>query len=394
MIVARPLLVVALALAVPAHADDPGTRYQAPSEPPMLLPWKVGQWATYELKTAKGTSTANVIVIAEDTCGFWLDIEISEGDQRTDTRLCVARTPTQAPTEAPSRIKYEVTGRGRDITKADDLDDPLASRMLADATTIFDTSWSGQRGLKREDVTTPAGTFLAALAQTPGSMQRWSHPEVPITGIVKQIDGTTELVLTSFGLTRSASAMRDDARAIVGLARNASFMARPRKLWMMYQLGSSYFGTLDAAESAEVLGFSLGVRVGSSIGLVFGTTAVSAVTYAPKPELLEDLSLVHAGLRWYPYATTTGRWAPLQRGIYLQGDLGFAQVERGNMDGSSVVGRGGVAGARLGITTSIVQDWKLALEVAGHGALLNADEGTRIHLAFLAVIELYMPSLW
>jgi len=392
----RPLLVIALALTAtttPAHADT-GTRYQAPAEPPLLLPWKVGQWATYEIKVPTGTWTANVIVIAEDSCGFWLDIEIDAADQRTDTRLCVARTPTQNPTEPPSRIKYEVTGRDKSITKADDLDEPLDSRKLADVTKIFDSSWSGQRGLKREDITTPAGTFVAALAQTPGGMQRWSHPEVPITGIVKQVDGTTELVLTSFGLTRTDSAMRDDARAIVGLVRSTNFLARPRTLWMMYQLGSGYFGTVDTAEATEALGFSLGIRVGSSLGLVFGTTSVSAVPYAPKPELLEDLSLVHAGLRWYPYATTTGRWAVLQRGVYMQGDLGFAQMRRGDMDSSSVVGRGGLAGARLGITTSIVPDWKLALEVTAQGALLNADEGTRIHLGLLAVIELYMPSLW
>ena len=101
------------------------------------------------------------------------------------------------------------------------------------------------------------------------------------------------------------------------------------------------------------------------------------------------------GLRWYPYERPTHLWRGIgfdTKSVYLQTELGYAEAQRSGVDVDyGTVGRGGVAGIRLGVNIGYSQDWRLALELHEHTALLNGDEGVRILAGLRANIELFLP---
>jgi hypothetical protein len=137
---------------------------------------------------------------------------------------------------------------------------------------------------------------------------------------------------------------------------------------------------------------TLGYNFTPRVALAWNTTETGLAPHPEFPQLAEAIMHTTLGLRWYPYAgSRTTRWSFLKRGVYTQLDLGYAQLTRGRLLGdTSVVGRGGVVGLRVGFSLGLSGDWKLALELHEHTAWLNSDEQERVTLGLLAIVELYL----
>lgn len=387
----RMIVLVMLASAATSFADEAREpEYLAPSEPPVLVPWKIGQFAVYRMTTREGTAMVTVRIVAQDGCGVWIEVEHERGEERRSVRTCVVRTPKGSLAIEQNRVG--LVRRDGDLTDINHDADPLRDRVLA---RLLRAEWAGRKGLPREEVTTEGGRTILTLKETAvdgnKARTRWSHPDVPLGGLVREIEGDEELVLVDQG-TRDTSVILEDNRRLLSKSNTLRVMYRPRKKWMTFSIGTDYVGTLDDASVAESLGFSLGYRFTPRLSIAINSTQTGYVAYAPVPELSERLVQATVGVRWHPYVGSRSRWALITDGIYTQLDAGYAQLDRRRLVmSSSVVGRGGVAGVRLGLSTGVSTDWRLAIEVHAHSALLNADEGTRVAVGLHGVIELYLP---
>lgn len=387
----RMIALVVLALTATSWADEAREpEYLAPSEPPVLVPWKLGQFAVYRTKTREGSEMVTVRIVAQDGCGVWLDVEQERGDERRSVRTCVARTPKGTLAIEANRVG--IVRSDGELTDINHDADPLVDRVLAK---LLRAEWVGRKGLPREDVTTESGRTILTVKETAvdgnKARTRWSHPDVPLGGLVRELEGDEELVLVEHG-TRDTSVILEDNRRLLSKSNTLRVMYRPRRKWMTFSIGTDYVGTLDDASVAEALGFSLGYRFTPRLSVAINSTQTGYVAYAPVPELSERLVQATVGVRWHPYVGSRSRWALITDGIYAQLDAGYAQLDRRRLlMSSSVVGRGGIVGMRAGLSTGVSTDWKLAIEVHAHSALLNADEGTRVALGLHGVIELYLP---
>ena len=367
-------MAVVVGLTAPASTGwaAPHDALMAPAEPPIAMPWKIGQSVTYELTDGPRTETISLRVIAEDGCGVW--VEFRTGDD--SHRACITRPPNP-------QLQVVVT-RDKDGIKV------VESPAKVGTLDALEARWNGRRGIPREDVTTPAGTFPAALKETIDGSPRWSHPAVPLGGMVRSTIGTLSVVLVDYTLTGGTSVITADQRVLAYYRAQERKQTFTQRLWVGIAFGDDVFGNIDAPQRTESLGFGGGYKLSPRIAIVADMTGTNAVPYLPKPELSERLAQIRAGVRYFPLSGSRGRWAALKRPIYLQVDAGYAQLVRGIPGMSaSTVGRGVVGGARLGFSTSTVRDWRIAVEVHQHTALLNADEGVRITAGIHGIVELY-----
>ncbi len=370
------LALVAAATDVPLAAPaDPPT---APAEPPVLLPWKIGQSVTYEVTDKQQTKTVTLRVVAEDACGFWLDVD--NGDQTL--RMCVTR--------APLLEVHTLVVRKDGLTTAVTDGPPADASTVAPLLELLTADWNGRRGMPREDVTTPATTFPAALKEVNGGRTRWSHPAVPLGGVVRETEGDVSTILVDFALTGGSSVIGADQRRLHFHGEQERTRSRMQRLWLGISLGNDLLGTIDDHAWTESFGFGFGYKLTRSVALFADTMRTGYAPYPDDPVLAEVLLQARVGVRYFPLAGSTGRWSPLTQPIYLQADVGYAQLDRGTvLMGESTVGRGVVGGARLGTSSGFARDWRVAIELHQHTALLNGDEGVRVVYGLNGVFELY-----
>lgn len=351
--------------------------------PPVLQRWTIGQWATYTRTTRGRTEAVRLRVVAEDGCGFWIDVEVDDGTERRTARACVR----QGSAGAPDEVRAIAQRAGDELMSVSDGSDSEAARSLQ---RVLQASWTGAKTMPREDVITPAGTFLHALREVADARTRWSHPAVPITGLVREREGIDEMVLVEYGTAPAASVILPDLRAL----REQTVAERPRRRWFGITLGTDAVGNLDDATWTSALGISLGWRMQRELALLFQFVTAQAVPYPVRPELSEKFGHASLGLRWYPFdraALPGGRGFIDVSGAYAQLDLGYAQLERDTVTmGDRVVGRGGVAGVRVGLLARGGRDWNLGIELHEHTGLFNSDEGIRIAVGVNAVFELLL----
>lgn len=381
--------------------------HAAPPEPPLVRPWKVGDWTAYQYSRPGAAATVLVIrIAAEDACGTWVDFEEDDGTDQRGTRVCLTRTLNADGTSTVDAARVIVKREKDDITRVDELD--ASSNEGARWVKLLSQTWSGRRGIPRKDTTTPAGTFVAALEVTgaaPGDTT-WAHPEVPITGVVKSVLGGDELALLDYGPSTAAvavaqrkpgakSAVLADQKELLGYARWERRLEAARRKWVAFTFGSETYGTLDDTVFTPSLGALFGYFVRPSLSLVLDMSGTQPTEYAPRPTVSEQYSQYAVGVRWYPYARPTHVWRGLAfdtKSVYVQAELGYADVRRSAREVDyGTVGRGGVAGVRLGINIGMSRDWRMALELHEHTALLNGDEGVRIMAGLRANIELFLP---
>jgi hypothetical protein len=273
---------------------------------------------------------------------------------------------------------------------------------------MFGETWSGRRGIARNDVVTPAGSFTAALEQ-PGDKPgrtRWSHPQVPITGLVRSVFDGEELALLEFGpmTTAAAGAPRQatmpsvvlaDERRLFEQAELERRIERGRRLWVGFTFGSEVYGTLDETAFIGSFGAMIGYFVRPRLALVLDSSGTTEAPYPQRPTIDERFTTFNLGVRWYPYERRTHVWRGIgidTPSVYLHPELGYAEARRSGPEVDyGTVGRGGVVGLRLGINIGYSRDWRMALELHEHTALLNGDEGIRVVAGLRGSIELFLP---
>ena len=182
---------------------------KAPMEAPQsaeLGPLSVGQWTRHRLEDRGRVSVVTHKVIGEESGAFWVEFVTGAADAGTVLGLLVHAPDRIDPARAeiraakirmPNGLLKEIRGAELKLTEA------AYSKMVGD---LFSPSF---RDMPQSDITTPAGTFRgcyrrsARLAFSGGDSESavWSHPGVPLSGVVKSqsVDGERKAELIAFG---------------------------------------------------------------------------------------------------------------------------------------------------------------------------------------------------
>jgi hypothetical protein len=286
-----------------------------------------------------------------------------------------------------------VERRNREVLLVEDFFATSADRSkFGWLVSLVHAPWQG-REFPRDDVATPAGQFeqAARVTSTERGVEttRWSHPVVPLGGIVKEVTSDYERVLVGFENRRAESYALVHVFNDLELAqRSFREINETGQLWFGIQTGFDSLGT--PSDVNQTLGFvsSVGFRVTASFDAVLTVTVIGEVSYPKIPELTESMFLAGGGLRWFPFGRTrlTERWRERAR-LYGQVDANYAEVVRSPED--ATVGRGVALGARVGFGFTQGRDWTYGIEIHDHFALLNSDEGLRHTLGVHAFIQLF-----
>jgi hypothetical protein len=393
-------LLVVIGCVTPARylmAPHPDRATQIP-EPAMLVaqPWTVGQWASYASRRRGDLSYEWIAVVAEDVCGIWIETIVQTARTRHRWFLCFASTGASATDRlqemivetdhgAPTTIDFR---NGSNAGTKHDLENfihALEPPSSLDGATLV-----------REDVTVPAGHFAQAIRtqEQNGTAQvtRWLQPEVPFDATVKlEASDGREFVLLDYGQSRAKSVLQR-------LTDELAIARGPRRLpWLFWSLGFgvSGFSGKPGEPFSRAYGPSgvLGFRVARTLDVVYGSSLID-IRYTPDPTRSQQAGMVLAGLRWSP------RRAPLYQpyelaglaGLYVQGDLGYAELDRSapGMD-TETVGRGLAMGVTLGLLGLRRHDFTAGIEVSDHLIFLDHSERMRQGIGANLFVQLYLP---
>jgi hypothetical protein len=144
----------------------------------------VGQWTQHKLVTVVGPEFLTTKIVGTERGAFWLE-SISESKiGKVITKLLVFVG------DRGDRDSIQIFA-GRIRVRSDNIVD-LAPAELAKYQKVFDlvVSWEGQ---PQEDAVVPAGTFRSCFkgknvwekGRVGPSLIAWSHPAVPISGVVR-----------------------------------------------------------------------------------------------------------------------------------------------------------------------------------------------------------------
>ncbi|HEY2902482.1 MAG TPA: hypothetical protein VGL59_18000 [Polyangia bacterium] len=176
------------------------------------LPFQIGQWITDKLVDENGRpSLLTYKVIGEDAGAFWLETATESYSGRTMMKMLLAIPSRMDPNSIDIRAAAIKDANGH-VTN---FDGPMLGLMrgtLKGALSTLVVSW---QGLPQEDATVPAGTFAGCFkSRTDASWgpwhaasTSWSHPAVPLNGLVKSqgIDRPNTIELIAFGLSGAVS---------------------------------------------------------------------------------------------------------------------------------------------------------------------------------------------
>ncbi len=361
-------------------------------EPP---PWKVGQWVAYLIRRphagGEQRSFQRVRVIAEDSCGIWIEhYEVDDVHQVTAT-MCFRASPTRSAkaSEVLDRLKVAIVewddrppvvtefGEGQDAAARLEYE-WLAWSLVAPS---FD---AGE--LLRENVDVPAGRFVGAIRRsgTEGlTLERWSHPEVPLSSTVKASysDGT-ERVLVDFGHTTPSTVRR----AVIAQSRFNQPAGRSR-LSLEFAVGYDRFTETanQVATTATSIAWTSGYRVMPAITAIARGSGVLGVENGPDEDHAQEAFRLLGGVRWSPFHERR-----ILSRLTFEGAFGFGSLQQSSIDDATAYGI--AAEVAVGFILDYGRDWDLGLAVSDDIVLYNADEGLRHSVALSAFIRLYLPS--
>jgi hypothetical protein len=188
-----------------ALLPSPSQPFPAPGAA-LPLPLAVGQWVQYKVTDERGQpSFLTIKVVDELQSVFWIEY-VSESYS--------GRAVTKMNLYAGDRSKLEVMDvRALRTMDAKGTVTETPPEGLAEVKTTFGNllamlvvAW---QGLPQEEVRVPAGVFgqcfkgrsEAALGPTRAASLSWSHPAVPLTGLVRSrgVDRPTAMELVAFG---------------------------------------------------------------------------------------------------------------------------------------------------------------------------------------------------
>jgi hypothetical protein len=187
-----------------------------PPAAPSPLPVAVGAWTQHKLVDEQGRpSFMTMKVVGEDFGSYWLEIAEESYLGRTLTKMLVYFGDRSSPSAIDIRILRTKDLRG-EVTEA-------SPDQLAGARTrwqgLLTTLAAAYQGLRQEDTSVPAGTFTACYLREGGpaplagggaTSRVWSHPMVPLTGVVRAqgLDRPMTMELVAFGEHGARSEMQ------------------------------------------------------------------------------------------------------------------------------------------------------------------------------------------
>ena len=194
-----------------ARLGRPKQSYGAPVtfEP---MPIAVGQWTEHKLTDQDGQPAfLTYKVVGQENDAFWLEMAQDRYTGHTVTKLLMSLGDRRTPSSIVVRAMKMKDKNGR-ITELQPEMLSFMGSLFQGAVSMLVISWQGQ---PQEDAVSPAGTFPGCYkARTDASWgpwstasMSWSHPEVPLSGMVKSvgIDRPNTMELVAFGLSGALS---------------------------------------------------------------------------------------------------------------------------------------------------------------------------------------------
>lgn len=364
-------------------------------------PWKVGQWSLYAVRklslTGAQVSIFSTRVVAEDSCGIWLELLEQDYERRVITTICF-RVSSVRPTNARDildRMQIVISERDQsppDVTDFRDGRNEGAKRDYeAKAWHLLVPLFANSTELPREDLHVPAGHIRGAIRRTSipsvlGSLVLWSHPAVPFDATVKATssDGF-ERVLLDFGDT-SSSVLRERA---FQLAKERLPRERPR-LYLGYAFGLNRFIETSHQSSSGATSASLlaAYTARPAFAVTIRASLIVGAEYAPDDTQTQDAFRILVGIRWFPFRPKDS--IPSLSRFYIEGSLGYSELILSTLERPKSLARGAGAELGLGFVVERGHDWDFGLELSDQLGLYDSDEGLRHSLALSAFIHLYI----
>ncbi|HEY5089208.1 MAG TPA: hypothetical protein VIK30_04525 [Polyangia bacterium] len=169
-------------------------------------PFVVGQWTQYKLTDGNGQpSFMTTKIVGADGDAFWIESARDSYVGKTVSKMLVFIGDRMNPQSIDIRAVRMRDKNGR-VTDVDPQVLQFMKASFQGAVSMLVISWQGQ---PQEDVVVPAGAFAGCFKmQTDASWGpwhaaslSWSHPAVPISGVVRSqgIDRPTTMELVAFG---------------------------------------------------------------------------------------------------------------------------------------------------------------------------------------------------
>lgn len=199
------------ASAAPGSAPGPAAQAGRPSGF-SLMKFAVGQHVEYRMAGVKQVNRYAWAIVGKEGDAFWLQISVTaEGQDIALQMLTDIQDGSQIDGAKPKKMKLKIPGQG--VREISGPMMAMANRMSDNTSFFLEMNPSTIATGAREDVSVPAGSFPGTFQWTgktkwqgkTSATKFWSHPNVPITGIVKGHDGVNTWELASFGTSGAKS---------------------------------------------------------------------------------------------------------------------------------------------------------------------------------------------
>jgi hypothetical protein len=195
-----------------------GQSFSAPSVA-APKPLQVGQWTLYKLVNEKGEpSLTTYKIVGEDSGAFWVEVADESYLGKTVIKLLVAFGDRANPSTMEVR-SIKVKDKNGKITGIEGPTIESMRSLWQGAASLLAVSW---RGLPQESMEVVAGNFASCFrARTQSgwgllhsASNVWSHPMVPVIGLVKSagLDRPTTMELVGFGDSGATSEIPTDSQ--------------------------------------------------------------------------------------------------------------------------------------------------------------------------------------
>lgn len=390
---------------IATHVADGAGKHVAPPSTLEPRPWKVGQWSIV-LYRPKGGSNEQATyratrVIAEDSCGVWIQIVRATYDRRSRWTMCLRPSVERARNTRDVLDRLQVVVGQEDEQRPRVIDFRKGGRREERkrdyegiASTLVVPSFVDWPELARETVDVPAGRVVDALRRTsvpgPGpSLILWAHSDVPFDAMVKSSssDGY-EFVLLGFGDTDPG-----DSTVLAHVAES-SRAERLIPFGMNYFFGfaaglNQFTGTANQdSDGATSFSWRVGNPITRTFDLVTSVGAIIGARNRSAPTQTQDTLLATAGVRWIPFRTDqySPRSGPLASRLSIDASLGYAEL----LEDEETIARGLAVALAVDFVTLRGLGWEVALELSDQLQLYNSGQGLRHSLAFSLVAQLYL----
>jgi hypothetical protein len=176
------------------------------------MPLAAGQWTQHKMTNDKGEpSFVTYKILGEEGGAFWVESVQESYTGKMIQDILVAFGNRMDPAQIEIRAVKTKDAKGR-VNELPPGMMPMLQAIYKNAVSMLVVNW---QGLPQADAAVPAGRFTGCFrartdAQWAGFRsvsESWSHPAVPISGMVKSqgIDRPFTMELVAFGLTGAVS---------------------------------------------------------------------------------------------------------------------------------------------------------------------------------------------